>query len=110
MQVGDLIDMHAYVGPNAPLPTLKRAAVLGEFGGLGLRLEGHLWIPEDSVSYEMMQSPAQLEASFCFRFLGISHGHAAALDRLDPCVLCAGFRKVLEQSSLCRRLSCLCCL
>jgi len=63
MQIGDLIDMHQYVGPNSPLPTLTRAAVLGEFGGLGLRLEGHVWIPEDSFSYQQMQSPAELEVS-----------------------------------------------
>ena len=63
MQAGDVIDMHQYVGPNAPLPTLRRAAVLGEFGGLGLRLEGHVWIPEDSFSYQLMTSPAELEVS-----------------------------------------------
>ncbi len=62
-QAGDVIDMHQYVGPNAPLPTLRRAAVLGEFGGLGLRLEGHAWIPEDSFSYQLMASPAELEVS-----------------------------------------------
>lgn len=37
--------------------------MLGEFGGLGLRLEGHVWIPEDSFSYQMMNSPAELEVS-----------------------------------------------
>ena len=49
MQVGSLIDMHQYVGPNAPLPTLTRAAVLGEFGGLGLRLEGHQLVPRGQL-------------------------------------------------------------
>lgn len=37
-QVGDFIDMHNYVGPNAPLPTATRAAVLGEFGGAHMLL------------------------------------------------------------------------
>lgn len=60
-QVGDLIDMHSYVGPNAPVPTATRAAVLGEFGGLGLRVDGHLWIPEDAFCYEMETNPAALE-------------------------------------------------
>ena len=55
--------MHQYVGPNSPLPTLTRAAVLGEFGGLGLRLEGHQLVPEDSFSYQEMHSPAELEVS-----------------------------------------------
>ena len=63
LQIGSFIDMHQYVGPNAPLPTLTRAAVLGEFGGLGLRLEGHQLVPEDSFSYQEMHSPAELEVS-----------------------------------------------
>jgi hypothetical protein len=40
---GDVHDIHAYPGPGSPEPEEKRAAVLGEFGGLGLGLEGHTW-------------------------------------------------------------------
>ena len=40
---GDVIDMHSYPGPASPKPEEDRAAVLGEFGGLGLPLPGHLW-------------------------------------------------------------------
>ena len=40
---GDVIDMHKYPGPDSPKPEEKRAAVLGEFGGLGLKVEGHIW-------------------------------------------------------------------
>lgn len=40
---GDVMDMHNYPGPGAPNPTDGRAAVLGEFGGLGLPTEGHMW-------------------------------------------------------------------
>ena len=39
VQVGDMIDMHNYVGPGSPIPTETRTAVLGEFGGLGRRIE-----------------------------------------------------------------------
>ncbi len=41
--VGDIHDIHAYPGPAAPKPEPNRAGVLGEFGGLGLGLEGHTW-------------------------------------------------------------------
>ena len=41
--VGDVHDMHDYPGPGAPKPEEKRAAVLGEFGGLGLAVDGHTW-------------------------------------------------------------------
>ena len=40
---GDVIDVHAYPGPAAPQIEEKRAAVLGEFGGLGLGIPGHTW-------------------------------------------------------------------
>jgi hypothetical protein len=43
MRVGDLVDMHSYPGPDAPAPESRRASVLGEFGGLGLVVEGHSW-------------------------------------------------------------------
>ena len=42
-KTGDLIDAHSYPGPDAPPPETKRAAVLGEFGGIGLEAIGHSW-------------------------------------------------------------------
>jgi predicted amidohydrolase YtcJ len=41
--VGDVHDIHVYPGPGSPAPEEKRAAVLGEFGGLGLGVDGHSW-------------------------------------------------------------------
>jgi beta-galactosidase/beta-glucuronidase len=41
--VGDACDIHSYPGPEAPSREADRAAVLGEFGGLGLGLPGHMW-------------------------------------------------------------------
>lgn len=43
---GDVIDIHVYPGPDSPDPEPTRAAVLGEFGGLGLALSGHTWAAE----------------------------------------------------------------
>ncbi len=40
---GDIVDIHAYPGPSAPPLDEKRATVLGEFGGLGLGVDGHTW-------------------------------------------------------------------
>jgi hypothetical protein len=42
-QVGDVHDVHIYPGPGAPPQEEKRASVLGEFGGLGLGVDGHTW-------------------------------------------------------------------
>ena len=41
--VGDVHDIHAYPGPSSPELESKRAAVLGEFGGLGLKVDAHTW-------------------------------------------------------------------
>ncbi|MFO0926676.1 MAG: glycoside hydrolase family 2 TIM barrel-domain containing protein, partial [Gemmataceae bacterium] len=42
-KVGDVHDVHVYPGPGSPAPEEKRAAFLGEFGGLGLGIDGHTW-------------------------------------------------------------------
>jgi hypothetical protein len=42
-KAGDIIDIHSYPGPGSPEPEPARAAVLGEFGGLGLKIDGHTW-------------------------------------------------------------------
>ena len=40
---GDMKDMHAYPGPDMFPIVEGRASVLGEFGGLGFPVSGHLW-------------------------------------------------------------------
>jgi beta-galactosidase/beta-glucuronidase len=42
-QVGHIIDNHHYRPPTAPFATSSRAAVNGEYGAIGYRIEGHLW-------------------------------------------------------------------
>ncbi|CAL9636722.1 AbfB domain-containing protein [Streptomyces sp. enrichment culture] len=49
---GDVVDHHVYVGPGTTVPSATRAAVLGEFGGLGLKVAGHEWYPGGGFSYE----------------------------------------------------------
>ncbi len=49
--VGDVSDIHSYPGPDMRPLEEKRASVLGEFGGLGLPLPGHLWQPEGNWGY-----------------------------------------------------------
>ncbi|MBV9844022.1 MAG: AbfB domain-containing protein [Kutzneria sp.] len=65
---GDLIDDHIYVGPGDPhRPANGRAAVLGEFGGLGLRVGGHEWSPGNGFGYEMQADAPTLTN----RYLGL---------------------------------------
>lgn len=50
---GDFNDLHIYVGPgNPPQPSATRAASLGEYGGVGLLVPGHMW-PVKNNAYEM---------------------------------------------------------
>jgi len=40
---GDIIDVHRYQGPQAMFGAEGRVAVVGEFGGLGYKVNGHAW-------------------------------------------------------------------
>ncbi len=61
---GDFDDLHIYVGPgNPPQPSATRAASLGEYGGVGLLVPGHLW-PVENNAYEMKSSVDELTKRF----------------------------------------------
>lgn len=51
---GDFVDTHIYVGPKgASEPDEQRAASLGEFGGVGLFVRGHMWpVENNAYAYE----------------------------------------------------------
>lgn len=50
-QTGDILDLHNYPGPELYLYDARRVTVLGEYGGIGLPLEGHLWRANDNWGY-----------------------------------------------------------
>jgi hypothetical protein len=62
--VGDVVDVHDYPGPKAPANEMRRAAVLGEFGGLGLPLSGHTWQEEANWGYRSFTSPKELTKAY----------------------------------------------
>jgi beta-galactosidase/beta-glucuronidase len=62
--VGDVHDVHVYPGPEMPPLSSNRAAVLGEFGGLGLPLEGHTWQSRDNWGYRSFDSQESLTAAY----------------------------------------------
>ena len=57
--IGDVIDIHHYPDPRCPEPEQYRASVLGEFGGLGLYLDGHTW-EEKNWGYKKMSDADSL--------------------------------------------------
>jgi beta-galactosidase/beta-glucuronidase len=61
---GDFKDMHDYPGPNMFPVMADRVSVLGEFGGLGLPLEGHLWWNKRNWGYRTFEDRAKLQAAY----------------------------------------------
>ncbi len=62
--VGDVADIHSYPGPAMPPVEEGRAAVLGEFGGLGLPITGHLWQAEGNWGYRNFDDVTAYEARY----------------------------------------------
>ena len=48
---GDILDLHNYPSPELYLYDAQRVTVLGEYGGIGLPLEGHLWMENNNWGY-----------------------------------------------------------
>jgi hypothetical protein len=62
--VGHIHDIHRYPGPTMPPLESNRAAVLGEFGGLGLPLEGHTWQGKNNWGYRSYETKSALEDAY----------------------------------------------
>jgi hypothetical protein len=63
---GDYVDTHIYVGPRgASVPDKHRAASLGEFGGVGLFVRGHMW-PVENNAYDYEPTKAALTDRYVF--------------------------------------------
>ena len=77
--VGHIIDLHNYPQPAMPAPSYfgrLQAIVLGEFGGLGLPLEGHTWQVKDNWGYQSFKNKEDLYqryASFVERLKALQH-------------------------------------
>lgn len=54
--VGDILDLHNYPHPEMYLFDSYRANVLGEYGGIGYPLKGHLWAPDRNWGYVQYNS------------------------------------------------------
>jgi beta-galactosidase/beta-glucuronidase len=61
--IGHIVDLHNYPDPAMPRPDLfgeKQALVLGEFGGLGLPMEGHTWQTDKNWGYQSFKNQEEL--------------------------------------------------
>ena len=73
-EAGDALDLHIYPGPTpgggarraveATHAKGERAVVLGEFGGLGLPVEGHTWLDKGNWGYRSFTSSEALTGAY----------------------------------------------
>lgn len=64
---GHIIDLHNYPHPAMPRPDVfgkQQILVLGEFGGLGLPLQGHTWQQHDNWGYQSFKNADELFARY----------------------------------------------
>ncbi len=64
---GDILDIHNYPAPVMPDPVFfgeKQILVLGEYGGLGLPIEGHTWQTKDNWGYQSFTSVEDLQKRY----------------------------------------------
>ncbi|MDR1886965.1 MAG: beta-galactosidase [Prevotellaceae bacterium] len=59
-EAGDMLDIHHYPNPRITLINTKKVNVLGEFGGIGLAVEGHLWQPDKNWGYVQFKNAKEV--------------------------------------------------
>ena len=81
--VGDMLDLHHYPQPAMALLDTNRATVLGEYGGIGFVVQGHLWEPDRNWGYVRFNSAKEVTDEYV-KYAGmleelIKRGFAAAV-------------------------------
>jgi beta-galactosidase/beta-glucuronidase len=61
---GDMIDLHNYPNPKMYLFDPQRVNVLGEYGGIGLPMEGHLWWDKRNWGYVQFKNRDEVTAEY----------------------------------------------
>jgi len=61
---GDILDLHNYPGPDMYLFDASRVNVLGEYGGIGLPLENHLWSNDRNWGYIQFKNGDEVTAEY----------------------------------------------
>ena len=73
---GEVLDIHSYPHPLFFLFDIGRVNVIGEYGGIGLPLEGHLWQPDQNWGYVRFKNAGEVTDEYV--------RYAEMLERLIP--------------------------
>lgn len=73
---GEVLDIHSYPHPRFFLFDIGRVNVIGEYGGIGLPLEGHLWQPDRNWGYVRFKNAGEVTDEYV--------RYAEMLERLIP--------------------------
>lgn len=60
LKVGDILDFHKYPSPEMMMYDNERITVVGEYGGIGMPLTGHLWQPDKNWGYVQFKSAKEV--------------------------------------------------
>lgn len=63
-QTGDMLDIHHYPGPELKLYDAQRITVLGEYGGIGFPVTGHLWQTDKNWGYVQFKNTSETTAKY----------------------------------------------
>jgi len=81
--VGDMLDLHNYPNPALYLYDAQRVTVLGEYGGIGWAVKGHLWEPDRNWGYVQFNSAKEVTdeyVKYAEQLMNlIQHGFSAAV-------------------------------
>ncbi len=61
---GDMIDLHNYPEPKLYLYDAQRSTVLGEYGGIGWVVKGHIWEADRNWGYVQFNSSDEVTAEY----------------------------------------------
>ncbi|MDR2449037.1 MAG: beta-galactosidase [Prevotellaceae bacterium] len=83
LEAGDILDVHHYPNPKITLLNTKKANVLGEYGGIGLAIEGRLWQPDKNWGYVQFKTTKEVTDEY-IKFIGqlkeaVGRGYSAAV-------------------------------
>ncbi|MCD7971028.1 MAG: beta galactosidase jelly roll domain-containing protein [Alistipes sp.] len=62
--VGDILDLHKYPSPELYMYDGQRATVLGEYGGIGLVLDDHLWETDRNWGYVQFKTKKEVTDTY----------------------------------------------